>query len=181
MQSGVAVKVWVPPAPRFADVGVTATDSRVETETVICPAVLCTVTPLSVAFTNRPAVPEVLPAVKVTDGPVDPLIAPTRLFVRLHEYAIPEGHVLVQAGTALNGCVRPGPSAAVAGSTETETRLEADAVTVILAGRLCTVVLPRVALTKRPADPEASPAVNVTCEPEEELRVPIELRVSAHR
>jgi hypothetical protein len=65
-----------------------------DTVTVINAGALCMVTPLSVALTKRPAIPAVLPAVKVTAAPLVALSVPSER-VRVHEYVVPEGHVEV--------------------------------------------------------------------------------------
>jgi hypothetical protein len=84
---GVAVKTVPVLAPTEGAVGLTVTEVRVigVVVIVIIAAELCSVIPLSVAFTKRSTTPAVLFAVKVTEAPVVVLSWPTVLFVRVHE------------------------------------------------------------------------------------------------
>jgi hypothetical protein len=163
---GVAVKTCVPPEARVAVVGPTTTESRLTI--VIFAAELCTVIPLSVAFTKRPTLPAELPAVKVTLAPVVVLKVPMAPFVRVHEYVISKGHTALHVGVAMKTCAPPDASAAVAGPTATEFK----AMIPMMAAELCTVTPLSVAFTKSPTLPAELPAVKVTLAPVVALRVP---------
>jgi hypothetical protein len=116
---------------------------------------LSLVTPFSVALTKIPTVPTVLPAVNVIEEPL-PLIDPIPLFVRDHEYEMPEGHVAVHVGVAVNVCWPPVFTEGLVGLTDTEVR-ETEAVIVISVDAVFVTLL-YVALTKMPTIPAVLPA-----------------------
>jgi hypothetical protein len=101
---GVALKTCLPPAAREAVIGVTATESKVVTGRfmVITTGELCTVTPLSVALTKSPTLPELVPAVNVTEEPWVIFSVPRVLRESAHEYATLEGQDALQVGVAVN-------------------------------------------------------------------------------
>jgi LDH2 family malate/lactate/ureidoglycolate dehydrogenase len=78
---GLAVNPWVWPAATEGEVGLSVTESR-DALTVIS-VEAATVVPFSVTFAMIPTVPEVVPAVKVTAGPL-PRSEPIALWVRVH-------------------------------------------------------------------------------------------------
>jgi hypothetical protein len=80
----VAVIACAPPNPTVGEAGLKATETRVMVDTVIVITVeLSLVTPLSVALTYMPTVPEVVPAMKLTEGP-EPVIEPMETLVSAH-------------------------------------------------------------------------------------------------
>jgi hypothetical protein len=99
---GVAVKTFVPPEATEGEVGDTATEFRVMggARTVITVDVPAVFAP-SVAFTYRPTVPAMVPAVKLVVLPLVGLIEPSVELVRAHTYVIPEGHVALHVGVAV--------------------------------------------------------------------------------
>jgi hypothetical protein len=139
---GVAVKTCLPLVATVAVAGLTDTEARV-TEMVIS-AELMIVTPLSVALTKSPTFPAVLPAVKVTEEPVEPLSVPIEPLVRAHANVVPEGQVLLHVVVVVKACPPPDATVAVAGLTVTA--VSTDAVTVITVDDTL-VIPPSVALT----------------------------------
>jgi hypothetical protein len=169
---GLAVKLPTSPVDSVVDDGITVTEVRLEVAVVIVMMLgtLWTVTPPSVAFTNRPTVPGVVPAVKVVGEPVLELIMPMVLLVRDQENTVPAGHVPLHTGVAVKDCACPGDTDGDLGLTVTEVNVEVGAVMLTNAAALWTVFPYNVALTISPTVPEVSPAVSNTELPVVELR-----------
>jgi hypothetical protein len=161
MHEMVVEKLSCPPVDTLTAVGemVTWFKVGVDTETVIT-VLAPTVVPESVALTNRPTVPAVLPAANESLLP-EPLRVPSALLDRPQVYEMVPGQVPLHVGVAVKDCDFPAATEGEVGLTATDVRVTTVAVTVIVAVPIFVVPL-SVAFTKRLPVQATVPAVTIT-------------------
>jgi hypothetical protein len=143
---GVALKSCFPPMATVGVSGLTATETRLMGAVVTVITVDASlVVPLSEALTKSPAVPAVVPALKVTVLPL-PLRDPSAMLVSDQVYKMVPGQVALHTGVAVNGVDVPEPTVGARGLKATELRVIGTLVTVITVEASLVVPL-RVALT----------------------------------